>query len=90
MVSGGREAALLCVELSVRSVIEAREAGGPRSDMQHLVARVSYAADRLAKMSEPLHEDPDFIPFCSQLRHEAELIQQYMAQLRYQYDFRED
>lgn len=90
MVSGGREVALLCLELSVRSVIEAREAGGPRRDMQHLVARVSYAADRLAKMSEPLQADPGFIPFCNQLRHEAELIQQYMAQLRYRYDIGED
>ncbi|MGD9614423.1 MAG: hypothetical protein AB7H90_08495 [Alphaproteobacteria bacterium] len=34
MISGGREVALLCLELSVRSMIEARETGGQRSDMQ--------------------------------------------------------
>jgi hypothetical protein len=90
VVSGSREAATLCLELSIRSIIEAREAGGPRSEMRSLVARLSYQLDRLAVMSEPLQRDPDYISFCNQLRHESEILQRYMAEIRYSYQSNED
>jgi hypothetical protein len=90
VVLGERGAAILCLELSVRSIIEAREAGGKRSGMQSLVTRLSYAIDQLVAMSEPLQTNPNFISLCNQLRHGSEIIQGYMAELRYRYEVDED
>jgi hypothetical protein len=90
VISGGHEAATLCLELSIRAIIEAREASreaaGPSLDLQALIARLSYAIERLQVMSDPLQQDPDFMPFLHQLRREAEILQRHLAQLRYRYD----
>jgi hypothetical protein len=86
VVSGNRETATLCLELAIGSIIEAREAGGLLSEVQSLLAGLNDGVERLAAITEPLEAHPDFIPLCNQLRHESQVLQGYMALLRYSYD----
>ena len=88
--AGGRDIVTLCVELSIRSIIEAREisagVAGPWSELQGLIVRLRRANEQLAEMSEPLPEDAGFLRFCHDLRQTSEILQRSVARSRYAYD----
>lgn len=94
VASGGREIAVLCLELSRRSMIEARqlsrEVFGDRDEFQLTIVQLREAERRLAVMSEPLEADSEFVRMRMLLRDVSESLQRRMAQARYAYDVNEE
>jgi hypothetical protein len=87
---GHRESAILCLELSCGSMIEAQEIAqqliGPPADLQGLTAWLGQLTEDVTRMSEPITDDPDFIQLRLQLREASEILRRSMAQSRYSYD----
>jgi hypothetical protein len=88
--SGSRDIVALCLELSIRSIIDAREISGgvlgPWSELQGLIVRLRQANEQLVAMSEPLPEDAGFLRLCRHLRDSSETLQRCVARSRYAYD----
>jgi len=90
VASGGREIAVLCLELSSSTVIEAREIsrslGGTGEDLQLLSILLGQLTEQVTKMQDPLSDDPGFIQVRLRLRDASERLQRSMAQSRYTYE----
>jgi len=90
VASGGREIAVLCLELSCNAVIEAREIsrglGAAGEDLVLLSILLRQLTEQATKMRDPLSDDPGFIQLRLRLRDASERLQRSMAQSRYTYE----
>lgn len=90
VASGAREIAMLCLELSATSLIDAREilreVSGTGADLTTVITRLRRAEERLGRMSDPIGDDPDEVALRVQLREISDILKGSIAKLRYRSD----
>jgi hypothetical protein len=91
---GGRQLALVWLELASGCAIDAREIwrtlGRGPDEFDVLVLTMSDLTGHLTEMSEPLTADRGFTRVQLQLMRASELLQRALSRSRYQYDVDED